>query len=158
GEGGVATLGGDEAGPGPEASVDPEEAFLEFAECLREQGVDVGDPGEGEGILIDARTQDREAFREAEEACGHLIEDVVQDAAERIPEEDRERLMEQQLAFAECMRDQGIDFPDPQFGEDGLFEVGPSEGVDPEDPAFREAMEACDHLFQGPGGLRERGP
>lgn len=69
---------------------------------------------------------------------------------------------EQALAFAQCMRDNGVDFPDPTVDADGnpSFEgaFGRSEegGFDPGDTSFRDAMEACGDLMEGlafgPGG------
>jgi hypothetical protein len=52
------------------------------------------------------------------------------------------------LAFAQCMRDNGIAaFPDP--GPDGdLFLDGT--GIDPESPDFQAAEEACEHLRPQP--------
>jgi hypothetical protein len=52
---------------------------------------------------------------------------------------------EQLLAWARCMREEGVDVPDPQVGEDGRVEIGPGAGggVDPGDPDVQEAMEAC---------------
>ncbi|HEX8742025.1 MAG TPA: hypothetical protein VF712_02720 [Thermoleophilaceae bacterium] len=47
-------------------------------------------------------------------------------------------LVDAHLAFARCMREQGIDFPDPKPG--GGFEVGP-ETASPE--RLKEAEEAC---------------
>lgn len=69
------------------------------------------------------------------------------------------------LAFAQCMRDNGVDFPDPTVNADGTPEFdmafGRSQegGFDPGDTSFRDAMEACGPLIQnvafggGPGGL-----
>jgi hypothetical protein len=46
------------------------------------------------------------------------------------------------LAFAKCMREQGIDMPDPQFQEGGrVFQRGPDERVSPE--KMRKADETC---------------
>jgi hypothetical protein len=56
--------------------------------------------------------------------------------------EDREEAM---LDFAECMRDHGIDFPDPQFEDGGgmTIGIGPESRVDPSDPDFQDAQEEC---------------
>jgi hypothetical protein len=64
------------------------------------------------------------------------------------------------VRFAECMREHGIDMPDPDFsdapgGRRGFVQrIG--EGFDPDDPDFKEADEACrEEVFAGQGG---RGP
>jgi hypothetical protein len=52
------------------------------------------------------------------------------------------------------MRDNGVDFPDPSFGEDGgvVVDIGPDSGIDPDSPAFKRAQEACQELMGRPGG------
>lgn len=64
------------------------------------------------------------------------------------------------LAVAQCLRDNGVDVPDPTFDANGnptggLF--GPDSGVDPRSEEFRTAMEACRSLMQGVT-LGGRGP
>ncbi|MFD9076079.1 hypothetical protein [Streptomyces lasiicapitis] len=57
------------------------------------------------------------------------------------------------LAYAKCMRENGVDkFPDPEQGGGGI-RIGPGSGVDPESSQFKEAQEACKELSpQGEGG------
>ena len=71
--------------------------------------------------------------------------------------EQLEQMKAEALEFAQCMREHGIDMPDPQFGEDGqmTMSVGDGrlgeggEGPDPIDAdKFNEAAESCG----GPGG------
>jgi hypothetical protein len=58
-------------------------------------------------------------------------------------EEERE---EAELEFAQCMREHGIDFPDPQFEEGGgILQMMP-EGTE-DDPKFEEAQEACQPIL-----------
>ncbi len=62
------------------------------------------------------------------------------------------------LAHSRCMREHGIDFPDPTFGEDGgvQMRIRKGSGIDPESPKFQEAQEACrDEMPGGPGGAVE---
>lgn len=62
---------------------------------------------------------------------------------------------DQALAFAQCMRDNGVDFPDPTVDADGnpsfdgAFQRGQGGGFDPGDSSFRDAMDACGDLAQG---------
>jgi hypothetical protein len=131
---------------------DPQEAALKWARCMREHGVDVPDPEVGSGGRITVRPApgariDRggEEFREAIRACGSLLGN----ARPQLTEEQREELQETMLAFAKCMREQAIDFPDPDFsGGGGVFRVGPGRGFDPDDPDFRKAQEACEPILQ----------
>jgi hypothetical protein len=153
---GVASLGTDETpaddGGGDDGDDEPtaaerEDAMLEFTECMREHGVDMPDPdtGGGGGPVIMRReagsAADEEAFEEAQEECGSIMEDAFGDRPQRDPEEEAE-MQDNALAYAQCMRDHGIDFPDPDFSEGGMaMRLG--DGIDPEDPDFIEAEEAC---------------
>jgi hypothetical protein len=158
---GVASLDDPSAAPssGPEASLDPEEAMLAFAQCMRDHGIDMPDPqvsGDGEtGFAFRARpgagTQDFEELQAAHEACQqHLPQGGPNGRPAQIDPE-----MEQQLLdFARCMRDNGIDFPDPQFGSGGFVQIGGGgEGpkFDPESEEFQAAMDACGENLPGGG-------
>ena len=174
---GIATLGGEvddassdgetaDGGAGPRDFDETEfqDAMLEFTECMRDHGVDMPDPqfdgggGPGGGVVVAEVPRgtgpridpESEVFQEADEACRPIMEDVAPDI-ELTPEEEAE-MRDQALAFAECMRDHGVDMPDPQFGEDGgvSISVGSAGDADPaerrpdfEDPAFEAAMEEC---------------
>ncbi len=103
-------------------SDDPEvqDAFVRYSRCMREHGIDMPDPGaEGQTrIEID----DPDAWEEAEEECRPIIEEVV-GTFEPPSEEEQARMREQALEFSKCMREHGIDMPDPQFGENGEITV-----------------------------------
>jgi hypothetical protein len=97
---------------------------------------------------------DREAVEAAQGECQKHLEAVR--GGEAPSEEQQAEMRERALAFAECMRDQGVDFPDPQFSEGGGMRLG-GPGIDPEDPDFQEAQEACRDEMPGPPG-EERAP
>ncbi|PZF80330.1 hypothetical protein [Jiangella anatolica] len=59
------------------------------------------------------------------------------------------------LAFTQCMRDNGIDMADPD-PTTGRPQVG--EGVDPDSPAYQDAMEACADLLGEGAALSEPDP
>jgi hypothetical protein len=88
-------------------------------------------------------------MQEASEACNYLLEGMVQEF--EMP--DMSEMQDQMLAFSQCMRDHGIDYPDPEFTEDGgiTMSIGPGDegGLDPSDPGFQEAQEACQEIFGG---------
>jgi len=70
-----------------------------------------------------------------------LVEDI-EDAAGDVTDE------EALLAFAQCMRDNGFDLPDPNFSNFDLAGgVGPFGEIDPTEPDFEEALEACQDIF-----------
>jgi hypothetical protein len=179
---GVASLGisGDEvpaiSDGGAPSAVDQETAVLEFAACMRDNGVDMEDPTvDADGnIRLNFRGNagpgeegfDRETVRTAQEACAEYR------AALSFGFEDRDNaeFQDQILEFAACMRDNGYDMADPDFssfgpggeGEPGDGPRGPFGAIDPEDPAFQTGLEACQDILSGFGpdgaGPRFGGP
>lgn len=129
-----------------------EDAAIAFVACMRDNGVDLADPVvEADGSVAlggpagGAGNGRPEGFREAREVCGELLDGVNFgggaggfDAAEA---EDS------LLAFAQCLRDQGLDVDDPDLDSlgsgggrgAGLF----GENFDPQDPANEAAVETC---------------
>jgi hypothetical protein len=144
-----------------------EDAGLAYAECMRENGIDMPDPevdaGGMQQRLGEDADPDSESFRRADEQCSTHLEGMVQDRMDDLSPEERERLQEQMLELAECMRERGYDMPDPQIGSSGVrIGLGPDEGeggIDPRDPEFGDAIEAC-HEQAGlaqPGSVDEAG-
>lgn len=62
---------------------------------------------------------------------------------------------EQAIAFSQCMRDQGLDFPDPTVDADGNLEMGDLDvtafGSSPEEiqEKLGSAMDACSEYLEG---------
>jgi hypothetical protein len=169
---GVATLESQAPGAAPSASpsMSPEEAVLAYARCMREHGVEMPDPqfeqtDDGEvRIGIDAGSAggevDKAKFMKADEACHSLMAAVMPAGKGQMSPEDEEKMLE----FARCMREHGIDMPDPDVNGGFRFEAGPgsggdgttSKGIDPNDPDFQAAQEACGDLL--PGKIGGGGP
>jgi hypothetical protein len=143
------------------ADEDLEEALLDWAACMRENGVDIPDPQvDGDGRIMiggpppggddddsdsGASTDppDREAMDQAREECG----DPPRPAGS-FSEQDREEMQEHALKLAECMRDEGIeDFPDPDFSQ-----MGPGVVTRENDSADDEADDGEARLSAGPFG------
>ena len=139
-----------------------EEAMFALAECIRDQGFDVQDPEiDEDGFprlrsmfrpLMETGEVDREAIGAAMEACSEFA-DAITTQFRDLDSTDRE---DQMYAYAECMRDNGYEMPDPDFsGEPGQGQGGgPFAGIDRDDPDFQAAQEVCRDLFEGggPGG------
>ena len=133
------------------------EAALDFAKCMREHGVDMPDPqpGQGGGIMLGgpgadgADGADRATMERAQKACQKHLEKVP---PPDISEEQQQEFKERALKFARCMRENGIDMPDPTFSGEGRVEQRLEGGTGPDDPRFREASEKCAKEFGGPGG------
>ena len=138
--------------------VDPEDAMVDFARCMREHGVDLPDPqtsgGATGGVMIEVGEDiDPEEMEAAHEACQPLMADAIGDFEPPDPEE-LERMQEQMLEFAECMREHGVDFPDPVFSGDGesiQISGGAAIGPDGDTGAgeMTEAQEACQDELGG---------
>lgn len=109
-------------------------ARVKFAQCMRENGVDVPDnPGQAGAALQDI---DQDKLQAAMEACRKYQQDAVGDLSEGQQQEFRDQMTK----FASCMRKQGVDIPD--IGSGG----GPPSGdaqLDPSDPKVQAAQEAC---------------
>jgi len=94
---------------------------------------------------------DDPTFQVAEEACEPLMANMRGEL-----EDDPEKLAEmkaQMLEFAQCMRDEGIDMPDPTFDADGRvkMDTGPDDqGAMRDADAFNAAAEACRQGGDGP--------
>jgi len=154
--------------------VDPEQAMLDFAQCMRDQGIDMEDPtldengnftmlrptGGGEEGGFDPA--DREAMQAAREACSQYLEGITQQFARP----DQTEMQDLMLQYAACMRENGVDMPDPDFstseGEGPGGRLGFTTGdYDPNDPTFQAANEACQGIFGAngmPGMMMGGGP
>ena len=147
----LAACGGDDNSSG--ASGDDQaqfrEAALEYAECMRRNGVDMPDPVAGEGIRLSMPDGvPRATVERAERSCRKHLEDAE---PPELSEEEQREMRERALKHAQCMREHGIDFPDPTFGEGGRIEQRLGGGIDPNDPAFEEAERECGPLGRPPG-------
>jgi hypothetical protein len=161
---GVASLGGSSTtetnAAAAAADQDPEEAALEFAKCMREHGIDVPDPGPNGEMRLTIGPGQEAKMKKAKEACGDLLEN----ARPRLSEEQQSVMQDAMLAFAKCMREHGIDMPDPEFGEGGRVTQRARRGqLDPDSSKFQEAEEACEPIIEeaareagieAPGGPR----
>jgi hypothetical protein len=141
GGGGVATAGGGAAaGADPAAEQpadDPEERGRQFAQCMRDHGVDMADPTDGR-ITVNGQPGQEAQLEEAHEACAQYAPGSGGEKADPAA-------VEQLRAFAQCMRDNGVTaFPDPQ--PDGGLMINRDMGIDIEGEDFKAAEAACDDL------------
>jgi hypothetical protein len=150
---GIATAGGGTASASahPSASVDREEQARAFAQCMRDHGVDMPDPdtagGPGGGNIKITVSGAPGATDAAMNAC----KDKLPNGGN--PPSMSPELQEQLRAFAQCMRDHGVDMPDPDPNSGGL-RINASGGpkVSPDDPTFQAAQEACQDKLPGANG------
>ena len=144
---------GSDDGGAADSEEELEEQALAFSQCMRENGVpDFPDPEIEDGRLRmrvggpdGGAPVDQEAMERAMEAC----EDLAPRGGGTMPEEERQEMQDALLEYAECMRENGYDMPDPDFdGEGGMFRL---QG-EPDDPAFQQAQEACEDKMPGRPG------
>lgn len=155
----VPSAGGDNASgdEGAEPAGDSEQELLDWVECMRDQGVDIPDPevdadgnlGFPEGIQITGDGSGASP-EEAQAECGDIPEGAARGGGgERM---DQSELEDTVLEYAQCMRDNGVDMPDPEIDGGRVTMGGPGSGLDQNDPAFQEAQEACQDIMSGLGG------
>jgi hypothetical protein len=152
----------EEADKKDKTKTNPEDAMLAFARCMREHGIDMPDPdtsGGGPGVVTfkaggpgDKLDADAGKFQEANEACKDLMGDA---GPMNLSPEQQQEMQDQALAFSRCMREHGVNMPDPNFDGEGhvTMKIDDSSGIDPSDPKFEAAQQACGSAF-GPAGAK----
>jgi hypothetical protein len=158
----VAACGGDtnaptSSSPGGKHGVDAasKKALLQYAQCMRDHGVDMPDPEFEHGVAIKGpsnENRDPAKLRAAEQACKKYQDKFKPPPAS---EEEQKKTKEAALKNAQCMRNHGItNFPDPQFDENGGMRPNfdKPNGIDPDSPKFEAAANACEK--EAPAGMR----
>jgi hypothetical protein len=133
---------------------DPRQAALDFARCMRQHGIDMPDPKfNGNGITQEFKARpgqrgpDDPKFKAAQQACKKYLPNGGQ------PTKPNPQEQQQMLAFARCMRQHGINIPDPKPGGGIEIQGGPG-GVNPDSPTFKAAQQACQQ-YQPKGGKKQ---
>ena len=143
---------------GDTTEVDPiaesEEAMLAFTQCLRDQGIDVDDPTidadgnmqlppiniEVPDVITDPdQVPDMSEFEGMIAPCEEHLEGVIS----TFSSVDTTEIEDTLLAYAECMRANGVDMPDPELSSGGgVIDLGAIGGE-----AFEAADAACSPLL-----------
>ncbi|MDF5755417.1 hypothetical protein [Spongiactinospora sp. TRM90649] len=137
---GVASVsGGGTASPSasPAVSSDP----VKFAQCMRENGIQMDDPGGKGEIKVRIPSGDKSKLDKAHKACSKYMEGKF--GGKRL---DDPRMRDAMLAFAKCMRERGVDMPDPKPDEGFMVKLKRS------DPKWEQAMKACEEKLPGKRG------
>ncbi|WP_028067056.1 hypothetical protein [Solirubrobacter soli] len=141
---------GAEEDPSKPASAQTQEAknrkaMLDFAKCMRSNGVDMPDPQFNGGRVTQRMKGDPknpEKVQQAEKACDKYRAQIK---APEMSAEQKEEFKKAALANARCMREHGIDnFPDPQFDSNGGARVRIDKSMNPEGAKFQAAQKACE--------------
>lgn len=122
-----------------------------FSECMRKHGVTNFPDPNGQGVIlihsgmgIDPGSP---AFQSARSVCEKLLPNGGQPTPAQIAHQQQ-----QMLQLSMCMRSHGIkDFPDPSGG--GLsVRIHPGSDLDPSNPRFKSAQDACQKYLPFKGG------
>ncbi len=135
-----------------------EEITTDFTVCMRDHGLDVPDPelnADGSidwGAIKQAIGQEPKSGRSSKalEECLHLLEGAT--FSEKEAPEDEIELQDGLLAFAQCLRDEGIDVPDPDFSDDpraGMGEV--KQVLKGANAKVERGFDLCNELVFGAG-------
>jgi hypothetical protein len=142
--------------PSASPSGDLRDAQLAYAQCMRDHGIsEFPDPEPGGGIAVVGEPggdldPDSPRFQAADDACKSLLPPM--------PAEDEQEGRDEMLAYAQCMREHGFpSFPDPKPGEGIDLDAGEHPELDPSNPRFQQANEACGGPAEGDTNTQTNG-
>ena len=144
----IATAGGGAQPASSPSSSDPssediDEQRLAFAQCMRDNGIPMADPGSESGPgtgFRDLEDVDPDTLDEALTACESVRPGGGGRNFADLSDADKQSLLD----MAQCLRDEGFAVPDPTFdGRGGFLRPGPDSSINPRDPDFRAAVESC---------------
>jgi hypothetical protein len=142
GDGGPGARPGSGAGS---AAADEQDMNVKFAQCMREHGVNLPDPNPGQpGIRITGRKGDEAKVDAATRACQKYSPKRGMDMNDPAT---RDRM----LKTAQCLREHGIDAPDPAPGQGLHIQVKGNEAK------AQQAMTECRRLIPMPSSPRPNG-
>ncbi|MFF1346593.1 hypothetical protein ACFVZJ_11450 [Streptomyces sp. NPDC058322] len=137
GDGGRSGSGTKNGGSASGTKKTDEDQALEHRKCLREHGLNVAEPKPGDdvrGMTIDGGGKSKQEMEKAFKACQ---DKAVGGGAKEITQADKDKM----LAFARCMRKNGIDMPDPKF-DGGMAQAPAMQQKDMK--KFEKANAACE--------------
>ena len=151
---GVASLSGSNkptatTSAGPKSQQEALKAALAFARCMRQHGIDMPDPKpDANGRItqeLGGKGPSDPKFKAAQQACQKYMPNGGQ------PIKPNPQEQQQMLAFARCMRQHGIDMPDPDPNGGGIVAKAGPGSVNPDSPKFKAAQRACQKLLPNAG-------
>ncbi|MBX6766384.1 MAG: hypothetical protein IRY90_04405 [Actinomadura rubrobrunea] len=144
--------GGDPVGNARKAAAGDQDKMRKYAQCMRENGVDMDDPDPNGGIRVRVRgkpgtAKGEETMKAAEEKCRHLRPDGGK------PKKPSPEELAKMRAMAKCMREHGINMPDPDpDGRVRVIHKKGEPGPEPTSPEWRQAQKECQKYAPGPKG------
>lgn len=145
GDDGIASAAGGtakaSASASPSQSLNPQDAALKFAQCMRQNGVDMPDPGSDGRFQIRANPGNQAKVQAAMKKCQHFMQ-----GGGRFGNLDDPKVRDQMVKFAQCMRQHGVDVPDPQPGKGIQLKVNKGS-----EAKFQAAQKVCQQYAPGGG-------
>jgi hypothetical protein len=150
---GVAGTGSHTSAPRGSTTPSGQGSPLAFSRCMRTHGVpNFPDPtpqgNGGYSLSLGSGVNPRSPqFQAAQQACKSEMPGGNASPAQR------QQARATALRMSQCMRAHGItDFPDPNSQGGIALKGGPGSDLDPNDPQFKAANAACQHLMPGAKG------
>jgi hypothetical protein len=114
-----------------------QDVLLQYAQCMRDNGVNLPDPVAGDpGSLYQGVDKSSASFVAANKVCGHFLEGVVQERDNQ-DQQDQQQQDDQLLQLAQCLRQHGINVKDPVPGQ------GFGTDLDRTDPTVAKVLQSC---------------
>lgn len=139
----VASLSSGSAQLSASTTADSSDAQLAFAKCMRENGVDMADPDPngGFGTRGNIHLSDPK-FQAGMKKC----EDLIASGGDLMDRDFDSASQEKMLELAKCMRQNGVDMPDPQFDANGTMKLDSSMTGLRSNPKFSSVMKTCEQF------------
>jgi hypothetical protein len=135
------------------------DSMRKFAQCMRQNGVDMPDPTDDGGrIAIRASAKpgaanSMEKLKAADAKCRHFQPNGGK------PVKPKPEDLAKMRAMAKCMREHGVDMPDPDENG-GITITRKGKGapdINPDSPTFKAAQKACGQYAPGRMGQTNSG-
>jgi len=124
---------------GSPSSKTQSDVLLQYAQCMRDNGVQIPDPKPNDpSSLYVGVDKNSPAFQSANKVCGSILQGVVEDRKNNNGK-DAQQQQDKLLALAQCLREHGVDVPDPVAGAEKPF----GDSLDRTNPAVAKAIQAC---------------
>jgi len=150
----VASLNG--ASNSPTASTvsqDPYQQALAFARCMRQHGIKMADPKQSAngGIEITVGGPGDKPNKAKMDAAQSACQKYAPQGKGARKQGPSDQEFQQALAFARCMRQHGVNMPDPKRTSGGI--EGSSGSLDPNSAKFKTAQAACQNFLPRGAGV-----
>lgn len=125
------------SGNNQEPADETQDVLLQYAQCMRDNGVALPDPVAGDaGSMYQGVDKNSASFVAANKVCGHFLDSVVQERQNQ-DQQDQQQQDDDLLQLAQCLREHGIDVKDPVPGK------GFGTDLDRTDPAVATVLQDC---------------